>query len=172
MSAEEKAREESKWKMVLLKVHWAQEKPTLCLCFSPDVNSNGASPLEGTSLQSDILPDPDPGRPGSAWPVLAKITFDGVVVTVLNHTTQPKINEKTMLVSHPKWMPFPQEVYLNVFPDILFCLNRAIVEVSLRHCLKCDSHKNNRKLNYIADLFYFEVQRVQMETGDGEHPTL
>ena len=77
-----------------------------------------------------------------------------------------------MLVSHLKWMPFPQEVYLNVFPDILFCLNRAIVEVSLRHCLKCDSHMNNRKLNYIAHLFYFEVQRAQMETGDGEHPTL
>lgn len=115
-------------KLVLLEVHTGHKKnSTLCLCFSPDVNSNGASPPEGTSLQSDILPDPDPGRPGSAWPVLAKITFDGVVVTVLNHTTQPKINEKTMLVSHPKGMPFPQEIYLSAFPDILLCLYRAIV---------------------------------------------
>lgn len=64
---------------------------TLCRCFSPDVNSKGASPPEGTSFHSDILPEPAPGIPGSACPVFAKITFDRVVVTVLNHKVHPAI---------------------------------------------------------------------------------
>jgi len=68
-------------------------KLTLCLNFSPELNSKGASPPEGTSFQSDIFPEPEPGRPGSACPVLAKITFDGVVVTVLNHTTHPEMKD-------------------------------------------------------------------------------
>jgi len=57
------------------------------------VNSKGASPPEGTSFQSDIFPEPEPGSPGSACPVPVKITFDGVVVTVLNHTTHPEIKD-------------------------------------------------------------------------------
>ena len=39
------------------------------------------------------------------------------------------------------------------------------------YCLKSDSNMNNRKLNYIAHQFYFEVRTAQMESGDGEHPT-